>query len=313
MFRESGVPLPRGTEGIRSVPEVLTAVGHLQALPRVAHVVVKHDDSGAGDGNAVLKIRDGAGGPLSPAQIREQLARLPAWYLADLQHGAVVEEFVFGSEVRSPSAQLDLLPDGTAELIATHEQLLGGANGQVFLGCRFPADPAYAAQIGEYAEAVGRSLTARGAVGRASIDFVAVRDHGGPWQAFALEVNLRKGGTTHPFTALRNLVPGRYDRAAAVWVAADGQRRSYVCTDNCVDPAWTGGSPRVVIDAVVSAGLAFDHRTGLGVVLHMIDGLGVDGRLGVIAIGRDPDHAEALYGRTVQLVQDLFGATQSGM
>jgi hypothetical protein len=44
-----------------------------------------------------------------------------------------------------------------------------------------------------------------------SVDFAAAGDADGRWQVFALEVNLRKGGTTHPYTVLRNLVPGRYD------------------------------------------------------------------------------------------------------
>jgi hypothetical protein len=40
---------------------------------------------------------------------------------------------------------------------------------------------------------------------------------------------------------------------------------------------------REVIDAVDAAGLGFDHRTGTGVVVHMLSGLGIDGRLGLTA------------------------------
>ena len=32
-------------------------------------------------------------------------------------------------------------------MLATHEQVIGGDNGQVYTGCRFPADPAYAAAL----------------------------------------------------------------------------------------------------------------------------------------------------------------------
>jgi hypothetical protein len=31
------------------------------------------------------------------------------------------------------------------------------------------------------------------------------------YTVYALEANLRKGGTTHPYAAMRSLVPGRYD------------------------------------------------------------------------------------------------------
>ena len=79
------------------------------------------------------------------------------------------------------------------------------------MGCRFPADPAYAAELARHGRAVGERLAALGVLGRASIDFAAARDARGAWHLHALEVNLRKGGTTHPYAALRNLAPGHYD------------------------------------------------------------------------------------------------------
>lgn len=48
-----------------------------------------------------------------------------------------------------------------------------------------------------------------------SIDFAAAQDATGRWSDYALEINLRKGGTTHPYAALRNLVSGRYDLESA--------------------------------------------------------------------------------------------------
>ena len=114
--------------------------------PDVRGVVVKHDDSGAGDGNAVLDLR---------GDIRAAVEGLPAWYRRDLAAGGVVEERISGAEFSSPSAQVDVLPDGRVVLLATHEQELDGKDGQVYVGCRFPADPAYAAEIGRHAVATG--------------------------------------------------------------------------------------------------------------------------------------------------------------
>ncbi|MEZ5166105.1 MAG: peptide ligase PGM1-related protein [Acidimicrobiales bacterium] len=114
-----------------------------------------------------------------------------------------------------------------------------------------------------------------------------------------MEVNLRKGGTTHPYAALRNLVPGGYDPAAGKWVAnADGSPRAYVATDNLVEPRLTGCPPRAIIGAVRRAGLHFDSGRGTGVVLHMLSCLAVDGRFGLTAIGRDTEEATALYAAT---------------
>ena len=55
--------------------------------------------------------------------------------------GGIVEERIEGEELRSPSVQLRVLPGGVVELLSTHDQLLGGASGQSYLGCVFPADP----------------------------------------------------------------------------------------------------------------------------------------------------------------------------
>ena len=42
-----------------------------------------------------------------------------------------------------------------------------------------------------------------GVIGQFALDFVVVQDTGGDWLPYAIEVNLRKGGTTHPFLTLQ--------------------------------------------------------------------------------------------------------------
>jgi hypothetical protein len=291
LFKEAGVPVAPGSEDVRTIDDVLAAIKALRAArPYVSRVVIKHDDSGAGDGNQVIDLR-------TPGDLRARLEALPDWFLEDLAAGGVVEEMVSGTRFTTPSVQIDLLPDHRVVVLATHEQVMGGTDGQVYMGCRFPADPAYTAELARHARAAGEHLAAHGVIGRASIDFAAARDVRGKWHLYALEVNLRKGGTTHPYAALRNVAPGRYDEDAGQWVTADGTTRAYWATDNLVDPSWQGMSPRRVIDAVARAGLQLDPGSGTGVVLHMLSGLAIDGRLGLTAIGRTPAEAAELYER----------------
>ena len=68
----------------------------------------------------------------------------------------------------------------------------------MFLGCRFPADEAYRLAIQAEGAKVGAALARRGVLGRLGVDFVSVR-RGDAWENYAIEINLRKGGTTHPF------------------------------------------------------------------------------------------------------------------
>jgi len=308
LFRAAGVPLPVGREDVRTVEDVVDAVTAVRAArPACRAVVVKHDDSGAGDGNVVVALRDAGGRDLGIDEVRDAVLSLPDWYLRDLLLGGVVEELISGTEFASPSAQLDIRPGGEVVLLATHEQELGGPGNQVYLGCRFPAEPAYAPELGRQALAAGAALAALGALGRLSVDFAAARDAGGRWSVFALEVNLRKGGTTHPYAALRHLAPGRYDGGSGVWVTRDGTSRAYRSTDNLVDPTWLGLPPAAVIAALAERGLQLDPRTGTGVVLHMLSCLAVDGRFGLTAIGRDAAHAAELYEATRAAVSGIRG------
>ena len=305
LFHRTDVPVPLGREDVHRVDDVAAAAEWIRASrPDVGAVVVKLDDSGAGDGNVVVVLRDDDGTPRDPHEVLADVAALPGWFLGELgSGGGVVEEMVVGDRLRSPSVQVDLLPGGDVRVLATHDQVLGGDNGQVYLGCRFPADSAYAADLARHGDAVGRELVARGCVGRIGVDFMAARTGEGPWSLTALEVNLRKGGTTHPFSALRSLVPGRYDTGSGTWRAdADGSTRAYRSTDNFVEPSLAERRPQSVIDAVREAGLQFDGAVGTGVVLHMLGCLAVDGRFGVTAIGRTPDHADELYAATLAAV-----------
>ena len=212
IMAEAAVPVPFGREDVRSVHEVVTALDEIQReRPNAVGAVVKLDDSGAGDGNVVIGLRTASGAPATHHEVRGRVEALPEWYLTDLRSGGAVEELITAPVFRSPSVQLRVNPFGDVTVLSTHEQVLGGDSGQVFTGCQFPADPSYAPAIARYADAVGRKYAKRGAVGSLGVDFAVAGDGEGLWEPFALEVNLRNGGTTHPITVLRNLVPGRYD------------------------------------------------------------------------------------------------------
>jgi hypothetical protein len=306
LFVRAGVQTPVGCEDVHDVEGVIDAIEYIRGQrPTVRFVVVKHDDSGAGDGNVVLPVRDANDRLLTHDELRTNVTALSPWYLTDLAAGGIVEEFVEGNQISSPSVQLDLRPDGDVRVLSTHEQIVGGDNGQVFMGCRFPANAEYAPQLARDGMTVARELAVRGVVGRVGLDFIARLEPTGAWSIHALEINLRKGGTTHPFAALRNLVVGHYDPDGGRWVTDhDGTARAYRSTDNVLDAAWTGRPPSSVIHAVRRAGLQFDPDHGTGIVLHMLSCLAVDGRFGATAIGLTPEHADDLFEAMLVAVAD---------
>lgn len=309
LFRGAGIPIPPGIEDLKSVSDAVDAIERLRTSePDLPAVILKLDDSGAGDGNAVIRTDDleppGSGN--ARRRLRSRVNRLEPWYLEALELGFVAESRIVGDQFSSPSAQVEISPDGTAVVLSTHDQILSD-DGQVYLGCRFPADPAYAPMLGAHALAAAGALVKQGALGRVGIDFVVARSSDGPWSTYAIEINLRKTGTTHPYCVLRNLAPGRYDPDTGGYTDDTGQPKFYVASDNVVEENWTGIPEAVVIAALTRAGIWFDPSSRTGVVPHMLSCLAIDGRFGITAIGNTADHAEELKAATISTMRELAG------
>lgn len=218
--------------------------------------------------------------------------------------GGIVEERITGDELQSPSVQLRVLPSGEVELLSTHDQLLGGPSGQKYLGCVFPAAPAYARLITVHAERIGQRLAREGALGRFAVDFVVVRDAAGSWTPYAIELNLRKGGTTHPFLTLQFLTDGRYDPATALFTTPRGHEKHLVATDHLESPTLRSLVPADLFDIVARHGLHFDQSRQEGIVFHMISSLTEHGRLGMTSVGDTPERARRNYREAESILLD---------
>ena len=306
LFAEVGVRHPLGEENLHGVDDVVDALVSMRAeRPGMSSAIVKLDEGVSGEGNALVDLAGvpspGAPGERDVVQERVRGMQLEAQdvphdvYVAKLAEGGIVEERIVGSEVRSPSVQLRVLPGGTVEVLSTHDQMLGGASGQSYLGCVFPADAGYARLITEPAEAVGRRLAQIGAVGRFAVDFVVVRDPAGAWTPYAIELNLRKGGTTHPFLTLQFLTDGRYEPGTALFLTPRGHEKHLVATDHLESPLLCGLVPSDLFDIIARHRLQFDQSRQEGVVFHMISSLTEHGRVGLTAVGDTPAEAERRY------------------
>ena len=141
-------------------------------------------------------------------------------------------------------------------------------------------------------------------MGRFAVDFVVVRDGLGQWHAHAIEINLRKGGTTHPFLTLQFLTDGRYDPATALFVTPGGREKHLVATDHLENPLLRGLRHDDLFDIVARHGLHFDQTRQAGVVFHMISCLSEHGRVGLTAVGDTPAQADATYRRAERILLD---------
>jgi hypothetical protein len=314
LFDEEDVRYPLGVENLATIDDVIDAVVHVRTRkPEVAQVLVKLNEGVSGEGNALVDLADVPDGGDDAARdaIRKAIDGMQFelenatfdGYVAKLaERGGVVEERIQGTDFKSPSVQLRVTPLGELELLSTHDQLLGGASGQSYLGCIFPANREYAPAITREAAKVGKRLAAEGVIGRFALDFVTVRDGNGNWDTYAIEINLRKGGTTHPFLTLQFLTDGTYDSETAILTAPSGKEKYFVASDHVENPAYRGLTPDDLFDIVVRHGLHFDQSRQTGVVFHMMAALAESGRVGMTAVGDSPDEARTIYEHAVEVL-----------
>jgi hypothetical protein len=315
IFMEENVPHPLGHEDIGSKEDLLNAIRAMRAKkPSIEQVMVKLNEGVSGEGNAIVDLNTvpAPGSSKELAMLEERLRAMQFElegvtydsYMSKLQERkAVVEERIMGEEFRSPSVQLRITPLGVVELLSTHDQLLGGPSGQSYLGCVFPADAGYAALITREAAKVGRRLAKEGVIGRFALDFVVVRSDG-KWEPYAIEINLRKGGTTHPFLTLQFLTDGTYDPETAIFTAPNGRHKFFVASDHVESPQYRTLTPDDLFDIVVRHSLHFGQTRQTGVVFHMMSALGELGRMGLTAVGNSHEEAKATYDRAIAVLNE---------
>jgi len=332
-FGESVIPYPDGSALVWTVEELAQVTVDLwERQPDLKRIVIKLNEGFSGEGNALLDLRSLSEFAPGQASTAERVAIIGDRFQAlsfqcDTETwenfssripelGAIAEAFIEGEEKRSPSVQGCITPNGEVKILSTHDQILGGPDGQIFLGCKFPADGAYRLALQEYGIKVGKTLAAKGVLERFSVDFVAVHqpqadpDYSSQnhWDLQAIEINIRKGGTTHPFMTLKLITEGKYDHETGLFCNQQGEPKYYVATDNLQNDAYKGLLPHDLIDIIAQQHLHFNSTTETGSIFHLAGCLSEFGKVGATCVGNSPAEAEAIYNRVVQALDEAVSA-----
>jgi hypothetical protein len=250
---------------------------------RLARVAVRHDRVGlkrarcaSGLGNAVY---DGA---VIRAMTGAEIAELVGEFLTRTEWPGDEEVVAVAWEETdcSPSAQTWIPPieQGPPILEGVYEQVLEG-EAKIFVGSRPSTLPDTVNRtLGEASLAVARALQALGYVGRCSFDTILLGDPEQEFQLKFTECNGRWGGTSTPMHLMDRVI--------------NGPRPPYWAQDY-MHPGLEGVSFEDVVDRLGDA--LYDRSTGQGCyVLYNVGPLERNGKLDVVAIGRDSIEAEAL-------------------
>ncbi len=310
-FREAGVLCPDGFEDLFTREEVIKALAALkQKDPALRKAVVKLNEGFSGDGNAIYTYPPVAGGEeatisasfserfkpvandVNESQFFEKMNRM----------GGIAEVFMEGEIKMSPSVQCVVAPTGIVDIVSTHDQLLAGDDGQVFVGAIFPADKLYNISLAAEAEKVAKVLASKGIIGRFAIDFITIQQADGSWKHHAIEINLRKGGTTHPFLMLLFLTDGKYNAATGEYLTAGGHRRYYFASDNVCSDRYKGLTPDDLVNIAMYHNLMYDSAAQEGVMFHLVGALSEYGKIGLVCIGASPEAAKAFYDKSIAIL-----------
>lgn len=295
----SGVEVTPGVGGLRNVTDIQDAAWKIAA--EHGPVILKLDDGYGGLGNAIIDHLP-YGVPLSEAGI-EYSAPNETWssFATKMaRRGAVVERYVTGPDLRSPSVLVGINRASSLEVIATHDQIL---NNMIYAGCSFPARRDYRLLIQACGERIAHTLAEQGVIGLFSMDFLvssASRADNHDTQddeptALLCEINLRLGGTTHPFGTAMLASDAAYDHSTGELIA-DDRSKHYVSTDNGAFPGLRRLSPADVISRL--GRWAFDASSRTGSILHLLSASGQYGKVGITAIGNSSDEAANIYRAT---------------
>ena len=269
------------------------------------------NDGFSGDGNAMYRYPDVAVDDLLEKNIADSLSEQlkPVSHDVDeklffekfKEMGGIVEVFLDGEIKTSPSVQCVINPNKRIDIVSTHDQLLGGDEGQIFVGAIFPADEAYSVDIAAAGKKIAQNLADKGVMGRFAIDFISVKQDG-VWKHYAIEINLRKGGTTHPYLMLQFLTDGTYHADTGEFITASGSRRFYFASDNVSNEQYIGLTPSDLIDIAMFNSLMYDGAAQEGVMFHLVGALSEFGKLGLVCIGSSPQRARDFYDKVIEVL-----------
>ncbi|MEO6220766.1 MAG: peptide ligase PGM1-related protein [Ginsengibacter sp.] len=312
IFKASGVCIPAGFEDLKTREDVVKSLERLKRNnPGLRKAVIKMNDGFSGEGNAIYYYPDFSINSNLEININESISIHLKIIAKDLSEklffekiyemGGIVEEFIDAEIKTSPSVQCLINPLGKIEVLSTHDQLLGGVDGQEFIGASFPASIEYNITLAGEGKKIAQTLAKKGVLGRFAIDFISVKQNS-EWIHYAIEINLRKGGTTHPYFMLQFLTDGVYNAEKGEYLTASGNKRFYFSTDNVCKECYKGLTPSDLIDIAMFHSLMYDGAAQQGVVFHLVGALSQYGKLGLMCIGDTAGKAKEYYDKVIYVL-----------
>ncbi|KVF36238.1 hypothetical protein WJ21_16615 [Burkholderia vietnamiensis] len=293
LFKEIGLRIPEGEEHIDSPIEAWLALKRLVERTSASEYLIKLNCEEAGKGIAIVDRES----ILQPFEKFAGLIKAPTGIPVDefvealCRQGATVEAFIAASIKACPSVKMEVLADGSVRNLATHDQVL---NGLAYSGARFPAAESYRSELIRIGYQVAEAAGQRGARGIVSVDFLATKNSPSePWTLWGMEINARKGATTHPYYWTRWLTGSDYSVDTGT-LTCDAGETVYCASEFFSDPHLHLVPPSLLLSDLRESGLDYNHQERSGVFVHMLSSVRRFSKVGATVIARNSYEVDVL-------------------
>ena len=154
----------------------------------------------------------------------------------------------------------------------------------------------------EYTRKIGEVFESLEIYGNYGVDYLATATD----ELYALEINLRITGTTHPNMTMRLLINGEYNENTGMFVSKSGEEKYYIASDNVVDESFINFVPKDIIDILETSEYKFDKEKEIGAVLHLVGAVSEHGKFGVTCIDNSIESAKEMFKKVVFLYKNEF-------
>eukprot|EP01080_Neovahlkampfia_damariscottae_P000458 gene458-6869_t len=337
IFKETGILYPDSSnECFTDIVLAQEIIGLWKKNPNIDKMMIKLNDSFSGNGNAILNLSKLKKKILKELKVEQdifQCEKLEDFLLAEFynlkfidketdwesfykkfkQMGGIAELFLVG--VASPSGQACITLNGDVSIISTHEQVFTGPDKQVYLGCSFPSNDIWRLKVQELTRKIGLVLASKGVIEHFGVDYMVVpKDlkmtkeksmNPENYDFYAIEINLRACGTTHPMMSLKLLSDGEYSDQTGEYISKKSQKY-YFATDNVFDTRFIGNEPKDLIKLFSKSDLLWNSKSEKGCLFHMLGGLNQFGKFGLVSIGNSIEEANYFYSQSILKINESF-------
>ena len=332
VFKLAGANLIPGFSDLKNFTELSSAMARLiSKYPSTKRLMIKRNYSSSGKGNCVFYWNNFAEKyAIDPKKmdleeiaglIRKNFNEFASFQnvKTDLNEyrmrfnktGGIVELYIEGEIKFSPSTQVLITSKNKPRIISNHEQILGGPDNQVYLGCKFPSLESHRRLIIAEGEKIASWLAKKGVIGNFAIDYVVTYEKGMKKPTvYPIEINLRKGGTTHIFRIAYYLTGAKYNPKNGL-LLSDKTPIYYYALEAFENEKYKGLDPLELINLVSESKISFNKKTNKGALIYMPGMVAEYGKFGSICLGQSPEEAEEYYKKLKTLINGYINRASS--